>query len=432
MNADPAWACGTLMVQPAILSPGFSNETTNKRPTRNSIFFPKSFDLTSPQTLPTMLTVHGGGFCVGTSRDDDEWNRRVADSQGMLVISLPYSKAPRAPFPAGLNDLEALYLAVLADESLPIDRTSSPGTGSGRAARGGGRRSSRAKGRVALAGFDAGANLALALSQLPAVQGGAAPPTAAVSISGILDLSRPLEAKARGRPYKPGLPHPRGGAADVLAATYPAYAWGYVPYGQDLRDPGLSPAFAGWDGDGDGDGDGEEEGGALPPHVCLVGAELDLLAHESWRMACRLVQEGGIRRGDGRRARWRVPDPDAVDDRAQSVCGREQLGAVKGSLEMEDLSVASRGHDEEDGLGARKRFGFEVTWSSSGDDDDGNGGGGEEDGSVRWILVPDVMHGFDRALWRYGGEETVRDAELKTVAYIDAVGKWLRDTVWKV
>lgn len=377
--------------------------------TRHSIFFPKSFDLTSPQTLPTILTVHGGGFCVGTSRDDDEWNRRVADSQNMLVISLPYSKAPRAPFPAGLNDLEALYLAVLADESLPIDRTSRPSRSKGK----GGRR-----GRIALAGFDAGANLALALSQRPAVQKSAAPPTAAVSICGILDLSRPLEAKARSRPYKPGLPHPRNGAGDVLAATYSAYTWSYVPYGEDLRDPLLSPALAGWD-------DSDEGDGALPPHVCLVGAELDLVAHESWRMACRLVQEGGIRRGDGRRARWRVPDPDATDDKTQSVCGREQLSAVKGSLEMEDLSVAAR--DDEDGLGGRKRFGFEVTWPAAGGDD-----GDGEDGSVRWILVPDVMHGFDRALWRYGGEETVRDAELKTVAYIDSVGKWLRDTVWKM
>lgn len=371
-----------------------------------------------------MLTIHGGGFCIGTSRDDDEWNRRVADGLGMLVVSLPYSKAPRAPFPAGLNDLEALYLAVLGDESLPIDRTSTtPPT----PPRSRGKGHGRARGRIALAGFDAGANLALALSQLPAVQTGgaaaAAAPTAVVSICGILDLARPLEAKARGRPYKPGLPPPRNGGVDMLAATYGAYTWGYVPYGQDLRDPLLSPAFAAQQGAGGGEGGGEE--GALPPHVCLVGAELDLLAHESWRMACRLVQEGGIRRGDGRRARWRVPDPDASggDDRMQGVCGRDQTSAVRGALEMEELSSGGGG-DGEDGLVPRKRFGFEVVWGDGDEDDD--------DGSVRWILVPDVMHGFDRALWRYGGEETVRDAELKTVAYADAVGRWLRDTVWRM
>lgn len=359
----------------------------------------------------------------------------------MLVISLPYSKAPRAPFPEGLRDLEALYAAVLADESLPIDRTWSPTstTKGGRGGRRGGISSSRAKGRVGLAGFDAGANLALALSQMPAVRGAAVPPTAVLSISGILDLARPVDAKLRGRPYKPGLSAPRNGAADVIAATYAAYTWSYVPYGQDLRDPWLSPAFAGWEGgDGGGGEDGTGAGGAaageasssLPPHVCIVGAELDLLAHESWRMACRLVQEGGIGRGDGRRARWRVPDPDDGGDRSQSLCGREQLGAVKGSLEMEDLSVAGAGREDEDGLGGGKRFGFEVIWPAAGGDE--GGGDGDEDGSVRWILVPDVMHGFDRALWRAGGEETVRDAELKTVAYVDAVGRWLRDTVWKM
>lgn len=352
----------------------------------------------------------------------------MADSQNMLVIALPYSKAPRAPFPAGLNDLEALYLAVLADESLPIDRTSSPGAAAGR-----GRRAKKRKGgRIALAGFDAGANLALALSQRAAVANAAAAPTAVISISGILDLARPLEAKARGRPYKPGLPAPRNSAADMLAATYSAYTWGYVPYGSDLRDPLLSPAFAQQQQGGDEDGE-EEEDARLPQHVCLVAAELDLLAHESWRMACRLVQEGGIRRGDGRRARWRVPDADVVGDTAQSVCGREQTSAVRGALEMEELSSSSSsrgGGDVEDGLGPRKRFGFEVVWPPPGGHVVGHDG--DEDGSVRWILVPDVMHGFDRSLWRYGGEETVRDAELKTVAYVDAVGKWLRETVWKI
>ncbi|KAG8164010.1 hypothetical protein KVR01_005928 [Diaporthe batatas] len=395
------------------------------------IFFPRTFDQTSPQTLPTILTVHGGGFCIGTSRDDDGWNRRAADSQGVLVVALPYAKAPRAPFPAGLADLEALYLAVLADESLPIDRTSS----SSRGGKGKGR--GRARGRIALAGFDAGANLALALSQMPAVRGdnnnnddnnnnnsSGPAPTAVVSICGILDLSRPAGAKARNRPYKPGLPAPRGGAADVLAPTYPAYAWGYVPYGQDLRDPLLSPAFAAQQQQHGGGGGG----GGLPPHVCLVAAELDMLAHESWRMACRLVAEGGVARGDGRRARWRVPDPDADPDAdgAQAVCGRAQASAVRGALEMEELGGGGGGGvDAEDGLGPRRRFGFEVVWG---------GGDGEDDqgGSVRWVLVPDVVHGFDRAPWRYGGEETVRDAELKTVAYVDAVGGWLRETVWGV
>lgn len=342
-----------------------------------------------------MLTIHGGGFCLGTARDDDEWNRAFSDAQNMLVVSLPYSKAPRAPFPAGLHDLEALYLAVLGDESLPIDRTSSKGG---------------TPGRVALLGHDAGGNLALALSQLPKVRRCATPPTAALSVGGYLDLERPAADKARNRPTRLTTTTTGGLAADPLAATHDAYAWGYVPYGHDLRDPLLSPAFATWPDD---DGGGGRVGAAgLPPHVCLVAAELDILAHESWRLACRLVRDGGVQRGDGRAARWRVPDPDAADD-LERVCGRDAAAAPGSQLELSDLGLSAIPNNREDGMSASKRFGFEVRW-------DGVGAGAGE-GSVKWILVPDALHGFDRAPPRAEAHE-----------YVGAVGKWLRETAWGV
>lgn len=372
----------------------------------HSIFFPASYDLTSPQTLPTILTIHGGGFCIGTAKDDDEWNRKLSDSQNMLVISLPYQKAPRVPFPGGLYDLEALYLAVLGDESLPMDRTSQNNTRTGSKTRG--------VGRVAILGFDAGGNLALSLSQLPKIRHSPVPPTAVVSISGHLDLERSMNEKIQNRSYKPSLSFPRNATFDPLAATYSAYTWSYVPYGHDLRDPLLSPAFARW-----GSEDTDTITGGLPPHVCLVGAELDMLAHESWRMACRLVRDGGVGRGDGRTGRWRVPDADADDDALQQICGRRAPANTKGQLEFSDESQGQ----EEDGMDASKRFGFEVKWK--GEKEEGVG-----EGSVKWILVPDVLHGFDRQWFSAGAEETLRDAELKTVAYVNAIGGWLRGTVW--
>lgn len=348
------------------------------------IFFPSSYDLTSPQTLPTILSIHGGGFCIGTARDDDQWNRAFADSQGMLVISLPYSKAPRAPFPGALHDLEALYLAVLGDESLPIDRTS------------------RRSGRVALLGFDAGANLALALGQLPRVKRSATPPTAVVSISGYLDLERPVAHKLANRPYKPTLPFPRNSRTDALAAAYEAYVWSYVPYGHDLFDPLLSPAFANCGDDG-----------GLPPHVCLVGAELDVLAHESWRMACRLVKAMGVSQGDGKRARWRVPDPDEGNV-LERVCGRAAANESRGQYEMSELARDDEAIEGKDGVDESKRFGFEERWTDG-------------EGSVKWILIPDALHGFDR-----GAGMSAAGEEAKMRAYIDNVGRWLRSTVWRM
>ncbi|KAK3379683.1 Alpha/Beta hydrolase protein [Lasiosphaeria ovina] len=337
------------------------------------IFFPTLYDLTSPALLPTVFTIHGGGFTVGASSDDDIWNRNFCDSFTSLVISLNYAKAPWAAFPNPLLDAEALYHAVLNDESLPIDRM-----------------------RTALCGFDAGANLALGLSQLPSVRTGCdpnaihpsypyfaqpprsnPPPAAVISVCGILDFSMSPSRKARTRPYKRQLRGPRGWGPglDWMARMLPSSAWSYIPYGHEISDPLLSPAYA--------------SRADLPPHVFVVAAELDCLAHESWRAAS--VWAGRA-----------VPDTD--------------------------VPVGRRGPSQ---------------WRGCLDDGAGDGGGGVKfgwtethtgGGSTRWLLVPDVVHGFDSVAWRnkylWGDEEARMDAEMKTIAYQREVGEWLWTTVW--
>lgn len=328
------------------------------------IFFPQSYDQTSPKTLPALLTIHGGGFCVGHNRDDDEWNRHFADTHGVLVVALNYSKAPGAPFPTAIHDLEALVLAVLSDESLPIERSPRP-PGS--------------VNRTAILGFSAGGNLTMAVSQLPTVRGHALAPGAAVSVYGPLDFTIGPTARLANRPWKPQLGAPRGGSSDFLTGLAPTFDWSYIPYGHSLKDPLLSPSFARRQG--------------LPPYIGLVAAELDMLAHDSWTMACRLSAEAGGR------AR-KVPDR-LSPDKAWSVCGREDVGKQEGALELKD-----------------ERFAFEDRW---------HGGG------VKWLLVPDVVHGFDHSQMRNmlgGGEATIKDSEMKTIAYVDEVGRWLKQTVW--
>ncbi|KAL2133206.1 hypothetical protein VTI74DRAFT_2751 [Chaetomium olivicolor] len=282
------------------------------------IFFPSTYDQTSPTPLPTLLTIHGGGFCIGHNRDDDKWNRTFADRHRTLVISLNYRKAPGSPFPTAPHDVEALLLAALADDSLPVDRTVCHNPPHNLP-------------RIALAGFSAGGNLALSVSQLPSIRAHPLAPSAVISVYGALDLSTPPTEKLRNRPWKPELALPRGDTKDWLMRLAPAFDWSYIPYGQDLRDPLLSPVYV------------EKE--MLPPFVCIVAAELDMLAHESWRLACRLA---------GRE----VPDRESKDPEAR-VCGREAVSAGKG-----ELVGLEREKDE--------RFAFEERW---------------EGGGVRWLLV---------------------------------------------
>lgn len=311
--------------------------------------------------MPTLFTIHGGGFCLGTSRDDDEWNRSFADKHGIQVVSLSYSKAPRRPFPTALHNLEALYLAVIADASLPTDNL------------------------TALLGFSAGGNLALALSQLPTIKGCAVPPRAVTSVYGCLDLDLHYEVKLGSRPYKPALSPPRNSPKDALLDLVPVFDWSYIPYGHDLRDPLLSPTFA--------------PRAALPPYVCLVAAELDMLAHEAWRLACRLANEERAARGQPPMMHV-LPDAESAVDSLR-VVGREQpAGRKAAALELDS-----------------ERFAWEETRDGSG---------------IKWLLVPDVTHGFDNVHIRglMGGKETIRDAEAKTAAYCRALATWLLDVVW--
>jgi len=332
-----------------------------------SIFFPKSYDQTSPVTLPTLFTIHGGGFCIGHIRDDDEWNRAFADSQDILVIALNYSKAPGFPFPTGLHDLEILLLALLADESLPIDRTIPAGA---------------RHPRTAILGFSAGGNLALSLCQLPSIHNHPLAPAAVLPLYAYLDLSTPCESKLRNRPYKSSLSHPRGDAKDALQSLIPTFDWAYIPYGQDLRDPLLSPYFASRE--------------KLPPYICVVATELALLAHESWRFACRLAKEG-TNNADV----YSIPDPKSRDLK-ERMCGSQAVRSRPGRIEVVDRKGE-----------ADRRFGFEESW---------------EGGGVKWLLVPDVLHGFDNTHIRelMGGEETVGDAERKMGEVMRVLGGWLR------
>ncbi|KAI0011487.1 alpha/beta-hydrolase [Xylariaceae sp. FL0662B] len=225
--------------------------------------------------------------------------------------------------------------------------------------------------RIAIGGFSAGGNLTLSVCQLPSIRE-EVKPSAVLPVYAVVDFTVPVERKVKMRYYKPelglGL---RAQSADLLAQFAHVLNWSYVNPGHSLEDPLLSPIYA-----------RRED---LPPHLFFVASELDQLAHESWRMASRLA---------GR------PIPGFADRAGQQKTHPEESGFI-----LDD-----------------ERFAFEHL------DTDGKG---EVEGSVRWLLIPDQIHGFDRLPERWQGKEAVEDAKLKTVAYQKITGEWLRNVAWK-
>jgi len=53
------------------------------------------------------LHFHGGGWVVGTNREQDVRNAVLADRHGIAVVSLDYRLAPEDPYPAAPDDCEA-------------------------------------------------------------------------------------------------------------------------------------------------------------------------------------------------------------------------------------------------------------------------------------------------------------------------------------
>ncbi|KAK0621865.1 Alpha/Beta hydrolase protein [Bombardia bombarda] len=240
------------------------------------IFYPRSYDHAQKNgpRLPVLMTLHGGGFAMGSPPDNDAWNASFASRHGFLVVGLNYAKAPGSPFPGPVYDVEALIGCVLADTSLPIDAS-----------------------RVALAGWSAGGNLILSAAQLKSVRDRV---RAVVPLYPVVDFGTLVSTKLGARRWKPTLGGFRGKDSDYLTWMTPIFQWAYLNEGQRPDDPLLSPIHATRE--------------MLPRNVFMIGCELDQLCQEGWRMICGLA---------GRRVPGKGESP-----------GREEVGR-KGELVLE-------------------------------------------------------------------------------------------------
>jgi acetyl esterase len=195
---------------------------------------------------PTGLVVyfHGGGHCIGSIGLMDNVARELAHGAGAAVVSVEYRLAPEHPYPAGLDDCEAVTRWALAHAS---------------------RFDVEAR-RVAVAGESAGGNLAAAVALR--LRGDAPPP-----LAGQVLIYPGVDTPASAHPSRTEF------AGLVLAPTTMQWFWESYAGGRDLRDdpfaaPLHAPTLAG-----------------LPPAIVVLGG-CDPLRDEGRAYARRLQEEG--------------------------------------------------------------------------------------------------------------------------------------------
>ena len=118
--------------------------------------------LTQPDTAPICLYLHGGAFAMGGLNSHRDLASQFAQRAQIRLLMVDYRLAPEHPFPAALDDVLAVYRALLA-QGIPAQR-------------------------LLLGGDSAGGNLALGTAQAIRAQG-LAPPAALVLFSPWLDLT---------------------------------------------------------------------------------------------------------------------------------------------------------------------------------------------------------------------------------------------------
>ncbi|MBA3944766.1 MAG: alpha/beta hydrolase [Herpetosiphonaceae bacterium] len=207
------------------------------------VYLPKS----APRPLPALLWIHGGGYIIGSAKQDDIQVKNIVTAVGCAAVSVDYRLAPETPFPGPVEDCYAAlkWLHAHAAE-LGVDA-----------------------GRIAIGGASAGGGLAAGLGLLTRDRG-EVPLAFQLLIYPMLD----------DRTVSTSDPHPYAGEF-IWTADSNHFGWqallDQAPGGPDIS-PYAAAARA-------------EHLAGLPPTYLTVGA-LDLFLEEDLEYARRLMREG--------------------------------------------------------------------------------------------------------------------------------------------
>jgi len=193
--------------------------------------------------LPVVLYFHGGGFVGGGLDDADTPARSIAGRCPALVLAVGYALAPERPFPAAPEDAHCAALWALAN----IERFGGDPS------------------RLAVAGDDAGGNLAASLALIARDRNG--PTIAAQALIGPL-LDPSMTRLGDGVRLR----------SDLSAATCASYYGRYLPQSRQRLHPYAAPLAS-------------VRQAGLPPAL-IVTAGCDVLHNEAESYAAALIGAG--------------------------------------------------------------------------------------------------------------------------------------------
>ncbi|KAL6237041.1 hypothetical protein BDW75DRAFT_229002 [Aspergillus navahoensis] len=215
---------------------------------------------------PVLINFHGSGFVFRFHGQDDEFCRLMSQRTGYTVLDVQYRLAPENPFPAALNDVEDVVNWVLQQPD-KFDRA-----------------------RVALSGFSAGGNLALAASSTLFPR---------ETFYAVLVFYPPVDLYTE--PGSKTAPDPAGKPLPASLARF--FDQCYIPSSHDPKDPRISPYYAQPD--------------CFPNRVLIITAAGDSLAPEAEQLAVKIREEAGREvvsaRMDGCNHGWNVSPKTAVE-----------------------------------------------------------------------------------------------------------------------
>jgi acetyl esterase/lipase len=193
-------------------------------------------EIAESEAKGVILHMHGGGFSLGSAAGSVGFVSDLARKAGMSAITVDYRLAPEHPYPAALQDVAAVYQALLQRETSGA--------------------------QIVVSGESAGGNLALELL-IAGKQRGMEMPAAMVLFSPMTDLTVTGDSYTTKADADP----------NITAAAIQTRANDYLNgTGTDPADPLVSPIFADLTG--------------LPPLLVQAGSH-EVLLDDATRLATR-------------------------------------------------------------------------------------------------------------------------------------------------